>query len=100
MIRLADAYQAYLIQNQASLTMIALKDIKAGEQIYNDFGELPRSDLLRRYGYVTDRYKKWDVVEISLALVEEVARMRKPMSEVDLDKRVSVVLAVINHYHH
>ena len=51
------------------MTMIALKPIKKGEQIFNDFGQLPRSDLLRRYGYVTDRYKKWDVVEIDIEAV-------------------------------
>ena len=53
------------------MTMIALKDIRKGEQIFNDFGQLPRSDLLRRYGYVTDNYRKWDVVEVD---IEDVVR--------------------------
>ena len=44
--------------------MIVLKSISKGEEIYNDYGQLPRSDLLRRYGYITDSYKKWDVVEL------------------------------------
>lgn len=89
--------------------MVALTPISKGQQIFNDYGQLPRSDLLvskvlgvmslcpiryqnhkaqtenvytlsfigsrqsilkrhadsmntkRRYGYVTENYKKWDV---------------------------------------
>ena len=46
--------------------MKSTKPIAAGEEIFNDYGELPRGDLLRRYGYVTDNYAKYDVVEIPL----------------------------------
>jgi SET domain-containing protein 6 len=46
--------------------MKAIKTIKAGEEIFNDYGEIPRADLLRRYGYVTDNYAPYDVVELSL----------------------------------
>ena len=46
--------------------MKSIKPIAAGEQIFNDYGEIPRADLLRRYGYVTDNYAPYDVVEISL----------------------------------
>jgi SET domain-containing protein 6 len=55
------------------MTMIALKDIASGQQIYNDFGQLPRSDLLRRYGYITDNYKKWDVVEVDIGTITRAA---------------------------
>jgi len=55
------------------MTMIALKDIPSGQQIYNDFGQLPRSDLLRRYGYITDNYKKWDVVEVDVETITQAA---------------------------
>ena len=55
------------------MTMITLKDIRKGEQIFNDFGQLPRSDLLRRYGYVTDNYRKWDVVEVDIEDVVQAA---------------------------
>ena len=53
--------------------MKATKPIAAGEQIFNDYGPLPRSDLLRMYGYVTDNYAKYDVVEFSHDLILEVA---------------------------
>ena len=71
------------------MTMIAIKPIQSGEQVFNDFGELPRSDLLRRYGYVTDHYKKWDVVEIPLKLIIEVVGEHSQMSEDQKQQRVS-----------
>ena len=74
------------------MTMTAIDRIKAGEQIFNDFGDLPRSDLLRRYGYITDNYKKWDVVEIPLSLVCDAAAKYNPMSEEQKAKRVSMLL--------
>ncbi len=49
--------------------MKALKPVKKGEELLNDYGPLPRSDLLRRYGYLTPGYSKYDVVEISQELV-------------------------------
>ena len=53
--------------------MKATKPIKAGEEIFNDYGPLPRSDLLRRYGYITDNYAQYDVVEIFLDMICKVA---------------------------
>lgn len=63
------------------MTMIALKDIQKGEQIFNDFGQLPRSDLLRRYGYVTDNYRTWDVVEVNIEDVMKAASEFNKLSE-------------------
>ncbi|KAF2474185.1 SET domain-containing protein RMS1 [Lindgomyces ingoldianus] len=60
----ADRNNARLFYEENSLSMKALKSIKAGEEIFNDYGPLPRSDLLRRYGYITDNYAKYDVAEI------------------------------------
>ncbi len=68
--------------------MISLKPIKKGDQIFNDFGQLPRSDLLRRYGYVTDRYQKWDVVEIDLAAVSTAAVNYIGLSTEEREQRV------------
>ena len=70
------------------MTMVALKPIKKGDQIFNDFGQLPRSDLLRRYGYVTDRYKKWDVVEIDLGLVSLAVSDSKEINKEEMEERV------------
>lgn len=32
--------------------MVTIRDIKAGEQIWNTYGDPPNSELLRRYGYI------------------------------------------------
>ena len=70
------------------MAMVALKPIKNGEEIFNDYGSLPRSDLLRRYGYVTDRYKKWDVVEISIASISSSCATIYQLSEDEKNERV------------
>ncbi|KAF2435198.1 SET domain-containing protein [Tothia fuscella] len=65
---------AQLFYEQDALVMKAIKDISQGQEIYNTYGLLPRSDLLRRYGYVADSYAQYDVVEISHEDVVAVAR--------------------------
>ena len=70
------------------MTMVAIEPIKAGQQVFNDFGNLPRSDLLRRYGYLSDEYKKWDVVEIPTTLICEVAGKYNSLSNEEKEKRV------------
>lgn len=70
----ADFYaQARLFQESDYLIMKATKPIAAGGQIFNDYGPLPRSDLVRMYGYITDNYAQYDVVEFSHDLLLEVA---------------------------
>ncbi|EGO25889.1 hypothetical protein SERLADRAFT_437599 [Serpula lacrymans var. lacrymans S7.9] len=43
---------AKLFYEERHLRMISTKPIMAGEQIWNTYGDLPNSDLLRRYGHV------------------------------------------------
>lgn len=57
--------------------MKSTKPIQKGEEIFNDYGELPRSDLLRRYGYVTDNYSQYDVVEFPLETICHVAGLQR-----------------------
>ncbi|KAF2671219.1 SET domain-containing protein [Microthyrium microscopicum] len=72
MVPLADLLNADADRNNAklfyeadgTLVMRAVKDIAAGEEVFNDYGALSRGELLRRYGYVTERYAQYDVVEI------------------------------------
>lgn len=61
----ADRNNARLCCDSIDLEMKAIKPIRKGEEIFNDYGQLPRSDLLRRYGYVTDQYALYDVAELS-----------------------------------
>ncbi|TID27664.1 SET domain-containing protein [Venturia nashicola] len=65
----ADKNNARLFYEPDTLVMKAIQPIPKGSEIFNDYGPLPRSDLLRRYGYITDNYTQYDVVEIPLDLV-------------------------------
>lgn len=61
----ADRNNARLCCDNEDLEMRTIKPIVKGEEIFNDYGSLPQSDLLRRYGYVTDRYAVYNVAELS-----------------------------------
>lgn len=64
--------------------------IPAGAELFNDYGALPRSDLLRRYGYITENYARHDVAEISSGLLTTVAgRVLDPEDRV---KRIDFLL--------
>lgn len=95
-ISLADtSLQAKLFHEQTSLKMVTTKPIRAGEQIvrsttslmfnkanpgqWNTYGDLPNSDLLRRYGHVDmlplpqgGEGNPADIVEIRADLVVSV----------------------------
>lgn len=70
------------------MTMVASKAIKQGQEIFNDYGQRPRSDLLRRYGYITDNAKKWDVVELDSATVIQLASEHRNLNECEKSERV------------
>jgi SET domain-containing protein 6 len=98
MIPLADMLNADADNNARlhydgeELEMRAIKPIKSGEEILNDYGQLPRSDLLRRYGYVTDKYAIYDVAELSTSSIIAYARndmykdlkLRQTSAEIDV----------------
>ncbi|PGH06654.1 SET domain-containing protein 6 [Blastomyces parvus] len=69
----ADRNNARLFQEDHYLAMKSIKPIRNGEEILNDYGELPRTDLLRRYGYVTDNYAPYDEAEISMQAICKAA---------------------------
>ena len=62
--------QVHVNHGDDELTVTALRPIKAGEEILNYYGPHPNSELLRRYGYVTERHSRYDVVEIPWEMVE------------------------------
>ena len=61
--------------------MRATRRIAGNEQIFNDYGEIPRADLLRRYGYVTENYTRYDVVELPLELICRIAGLTDAATE-------------------
>jgi SET domain-containing protein 6 len=85
----ADLNNAKLFHEDDAVVMRSIKPIAAGEQIYNDYGSLPRADVLRRYGYVTEEYAKYDVVELSDELISQVAKEKLGLSEEDLNTRLA-----------
>lgn len=75
--------------------MRSTQAISKGSEIFNDYGPLPRSDLLRRYGYITDNYKQYDVVDIPLDLVVSTAKNLFKISD-DFIKRAIDLLEEAN----
>jgi SET domain-containing protein 6 len=86
----ADRNNARLFYEPDALVMKAVKPIYAGDEIFNDYGPLPRSDLLRRYGYITDNYAKYDVVEISSDLIMRSAAQELELNDAEIEQRVSL----------
>jgi N-lysine methyltransferase SETD6 len=76
----ADLNNARLEQEPSHLVMRTICPVKAGEQLFNDYGDLPRSDLLRRYGYITPNYAKYDVIEFAHSLLLEVGGVEESAS--------------------
>ena len=95
MVPLADMLNADAHRNNSKLfyedekvVMKALKPIKKGEELFNDYGPLPRADLVRRYGYLTGNYAKYDVVEISLDLIKHAAKEELKLQDEDYESRI------------
>lgn len=83
----ADLNNAKLFYEDDKVVMKTIRAVKSGRELYNDYGPLPRADLLRRYGYITDNYIKYDVVEIASSLIQERAKKQLRMSANELDER-------------
>ncbi|KAI5365138.1 putative SET domain, rubisco LSMT, substrate-binding domain superfamily [Septoria linicola] len=83
----ADRNNAKLFYEDDKVVMKTIKAVKAGEELYNDFGSLPRADLIRRYGYVTENYAKYDLVEISSDLIKEQAKVQLRLVEKDVSEK-------------
>lgn len=68
----ADAeFNAHLNHGEDRLTMTSTRPIKAGEEVLNYYGPLPNCDLLRRYGYTSDKHARYDVVEVDRHLFKD-----------------------------
>ena len=83
--------QARLFQETDVFVMKTLRPIRKGEEILNDYGPLPRSDLLRRYGYITPKYAKYDVVELPRDLIIRCTEHHHDLEPTDMAERVSRV---------
>ncbi|KAI6784946.1 ribosomal n-lysine methyltransferase 4 [Emericellopsis cladophorae] len=83
----ADAVFNAVINHAAdSLTATATRPIKEGEEILNFYGPLANSELLRRYGYVTEAHMRHDVVEISPEVIEAAVKAELQVDDSVLEK--------------
>ncbi|KAG7098312.1 hypothetical protein E1B28_000273 [Marasmius oreades] len=71
---------AKLFHEETELRMVSTKSIKAGEQIWNTYGDLPNAELIRRYGHIDllplpqgDLGNPGDVAEIRADLIVAAA---------------------------
>ncbi|KAI9722093.1 MAG: hypothetical protein M1828_004907 [Chrysothrix sp. TS-e1954] len=86
----ADAdFNARLFQEKSSVTMKATRAIRKGDEIMNDYGPLPRADLLRRYGYLTPKYAKYDVVELSRDLIVDALKNHHTIDDGEITTRIA-----------
>lgn len=74
---------------EGSLTVTSLRPIVAGEEIYNYYGPLSNGDLLRRYGYVTEKHMRHDVVELPWDMVLSALKEQLRLDEKVWGKAVS-----------
>lgn len=97
----ADRNNARLCCDNEDLEMRAIRAIHSGEEIFDDYGQLPRSDLLRRYGYITDNYSPYDVAELPTEIVLSFfssngpiqlgnGRILEPLNVTDMNKRTEL----------
>ncbi|KAK5713694.1 Ribosomal lysine N-methyltransferase 4 [Elasticomyces elasticus] len=83
----ADRNNAKLYYEDDKVIMKSIKPILAGGEIFNDYGSLPNVDVLRRYGYATSNYSRYDVVEVSQQLIKDVAKEQLKLSDKLLEQR-------------
>ncbi|KAK0383727.1 hypothetical protein NLU13_9638 [Sarocladium strictum] len=83
----ADAeFNAHVNHEEKALVVTALRSIKKGEEVLNYYGPHPNSELLRRYGYVTEKHSRYDVVEIPWQLVQNALQQRLGVTEKTMGK--------------
>ena len=85
----ADRKNAKLYYEDDQFVMRATQCVSRGDELFNDYGPLPTADTLRRYGYTTVNYARYDVVEISLELIHHVAQKQLDLDNRELETRTA-----------
>lgn len=99
----ADKCNVRLFCDKEDLEMRTVRPILSGEELFNDYGALPQTDLLRRYGYITENYARYNVVEIfsrtliSLFTNQSASELPEslslnPMNEKYLNERIALAV--------
>jgi SET domain-containing protein 6 len=75
-----------------SLEVTSLRpSLSAGSEVFNYYGPLPSSELLRRYGYVTPEHQRYDVAELPWSLMLEALSEELGVSRNDIEK-INVII--------
>lgn len=74
---------------EEALTVSSIRKISAGEEVLNYYGPLSNGELLRRYGYVTPKHSRYDVVEIPWSLLLKSAEVTLGLAKEVFTKAVS-----------
>lgn len=70
-------------ENETYISMVAVKDIKVGEEVYNIYGDHPNGELLRMYGYVEEgNFNEFAEIELR-KLVEVDAKYQAIIDKID-----------------
>ena len=88
--------QAHVDHADEVLTVTSLREIRQGEEVLNYYGPLANSDLLRRYGYVSHKHRRYDVVEIPQRLVGDKVQSAMGLSDAFKEKAVSFLQVLPN----
>ncbi|EFX00522.1 set domain containing protein [Grosmannia clavigera kw1407] len=83
----ADAeFNAHINHGTDVLTATSVRHIKAGEEILNFYGPLSNGELMRRYGYTTEKHEHFDAIDIPWKLVLDAIVSKIGMSQAGVDK--------------
>ncbi|EPY53379.1 lysine methyltransferase [Schizosaccharomyces cryophilus OY26] len=72
------------------LTMIACRDIKQGEQVWNTYGEIDNSELFRKYGFTKPEGTPYDFVLIKGE--DWLSEYVKKIGQEEVDERLELLL--------
>lgn len=91
---------ATLKYEATKLVMVADKPIKKGEQIFNLYGELPNSEILRKYGYVELPSSKFEFAEISKSTIKRTfekifAKKLQFLKEIQIENLIKFLFETI-----
>lgn len=83
----ADAeFNAHVDHGEEFLTVTAIRAINKGEEVLNYYGPLSSGELLRRYGYVTPKHARYDLIDLPWDSVLQSLREELALSERDWAK--------------
>ncbi|XP_045171333.2 N-lysine methyltransferase setd6-like [Mercenaria mercenaria] len=83
---------AHLNFEKEALKMVAVKDIKKGEEVYNTYGELANLHLLHMYGFAEEYPNNhWDTVTVAVSDIIEASKQLNFNTGDLLNKKIQLI---------